>query len=90
MKKDIKKRVVHRLKIIEGQVKGLQRMAEEEEYCISIITQVSAMRQALSSVEDLMLENHLLTHVVSQMKSEKGQKKAVEEMLSIYKLSKKK
>ena len=89
MKKDIKKRVVHRLKIIEGQVKGLQRMAEEE-YCISIITQVSAMRQALSSVEDLMLENHLLTHVVSQMKSKKGQTKAVEEMLSVYKLSKKK
>jgi len=89
MKQEIKKRVTHRLKIIEGQVRGLHKKIEEDAYCIDIITQTSAIRHALSSIEDLMLENHLSTHVVEQMK--KGQhKKATAEILSVYQLSKKK
>lgn len=89
MKKDVKRRVLRRLKIVEGQVKALQRMTDEERYCVDIITQTSAVRQALSSIEDAMLENHLSTHVVEQMKSGKH-KRAIEEILSIYKISKKK
>jgi len=89
MKKDIKKASIRRLKIIEGQVRGLQKMVGEEEYCIDIITQTQAVKSALSSVEDMMLENHLSTHVIEQMKSGK-RKKAVEEILSVYKLAKKK
>jgi len=64
-------------------------MVEGEEYCVDIITQTSAVRHALSSIEDVMLENHLSTHVVSQMKSGKH-KRAIDEILSVYKLSKKK
>lgn len=87
MQKESKKRVSHRLKIIEGQVRGLQKMVAEEKYCIDIITQASAVRRALSSVEDVMLENHLATHVIEQMK--KGQhKKAIDEILSVYTLAK--
>jgi len=89
MKKEVKVKLGRRLKIIAGQIKGLQKMAEEEAYCMDIITQTSAVRQALSSVEDLMLENHLSTHVIEQMKGGKH-KKATEEILSVYKLSKKK
>lgn len=89
MKENIKKRAVRRLKILEGQVRGLQKMVESEEYCVDIINQSLAVKQALSSVEDLILENHLLTHVVEQMKSGKSSK-ATQEILSIYKLSKKK
>ena len=89
MKKDVKKRLQRRLKIIEGQIKGLQKMVEREEYCVDIITQTSAVKKALSSVEDVMLENHLSTHVVEQMKSGKH-KRAIDEILSVYKLSKKK
>jgi CsoR family transcriptional regulator, copper-sensing transcriptional repressor len=89
MKKEIKKKLSHRLKIIEGQVRGLHNMIDEEEYCIDVITQASAIRQALSSVEDVMLENHLTEHVVKQMKSGKH-KRATDEILSVYKLSKKK
>jgi len=89
MKGAIKKRLTHRLKIIEGQVRGLQKMVDEEAYCVDIITQASAVRQALSSVEDNLLENHLSTHVVEQMKSGKH-KKAAAEILSVYKISKKK
>ncbi len=90
MKKDVKKRLMHRLKIIEGQVRGLQKMAEKEEYCIDIITQTQAVKEALSSIEDMMLENHLSTHAIEQMKSKKHQEKAIKEILSVYKVSKKK
>ena len=86
MKKSVKKRLQRRLKIIEGQVRGLLKMVNEEVYCIDIITQTSAVREALSSVEDAMLENHLSTHVVGQMKSGKS-KKATAEMLKVYKLA---
>jgi len=89
MKKEVKRRLLRRLKIIEGQIKGLEKMVDDEEYCVDIITQTSAARQALSSVEDVMLENHLSTHVVAQMKSG-AHKKAIEEILSVYKISKKK
>jgi DNA-binding FrmR family transcriptional regulator len=64
-------------------------MVDNEQYCVDVITQTSAVRQALSSVENAMLENHLSTHVVEQMKSGKH-KQATEEVLSIYKISKRK
>ncbi len=83
-----KSRAIHRLKIVEGQVRGLQKMVEEEQYCIDIITQASAVKEALSSVEDLLLENHLGTHVAEQMKHGKDQQ-ATEEILKVYKLTRK-
>lgn len=89
MKKDIKKRVARRLKILEGQIRGLQKMVANEEYCVDILQQSSAAKQALSSVENLILENHLATHIIEQIRL--GQEtKAAKEILTIYKLSKKK
>jgi CsoR family transcriptional regulator, copper-sensing transcriptional repressor len=54
-----------RLRRIEGQARGLQRMVEEEQYCIDILTQVSAMTKALQSVALGLLEDHL-SHCVVQ------------------------
>ena len=80
-----KKKLVRRLKIIEGQVRGLEEMVEKDTYCINIITQSSAVKQALSNVEDALLENHLNSCVHKQMTS--GQTgKAVGEVLKGYKL----
>jgi len=77
------------LKILEGQVRGLQKMVEKEEYCLDILQQSSAVKNALSGVENLILENHLSTHVIEQIKV--GQEsKATKEILTIYKLSKNK
>ncbi len=89
MKESIKRRVIRRLKIAEGQIRGLQKMIEREKYCIDILQQSSAVKQALSGVEDLVLENHLSTHVIDQIKSGK-ELKSTKEILEIYKLSKKK
>jgi len=80
--------VIRRLKLIEGQVRGLQKMVENDTYCIDVITQTSAVKQGLSNVEDLLLENHLGHCVHHQMKS--GQvAKAREEIVKVYKLKRK-
>lgn len=80
---------MRRLKVLEGQIRGLQRMVDKEEYCIDILQQSSAVKQALSGVEDLILENHLSTHVIDQIKSGK-EAKSTKEILAIYQLSKRK
>jgi len=88
MKSLLKTKLLKRLKIIEGQIRGLQGMVEGDKYCVDIITQASAVKKAVSSFEDAMLENHLGTHVVEQIKS--GQHaKAVSEVMKVYKLSQK-
>jgi CsoR family transcriptional regulator, copper-sensing transcriptional repressor len=89
MKQESKTKALRRLKIIEGQVRGLQRMVENEKYCVGIITQTEAVKEALSGVEDVILENHLTTHVRHQMKS--GQDgKAIQEILDVYRLAQRK
>jgi DNA-binding FrmR family transcriptional regulator len=88
MTNSIQQKLIRRLKIIEGQVRGLQGMVENNAYCVDVITQASALKKAISSVEDAVLENHLATHVVEQIKG--GQHtKAINEVMKVYKLSKK-
>jgi DNA-binding FrmR family transcriptional regulator len=83
-----KKQIIRRLKLIEGQVRGLVGMVSEDTYCIDIITQTSAVKQALSHVEDILLENHL-THCVHHQMSSGQVSKAKEEVLKVYKLKRK-
>ncbi|KKT78727.1 MAG: hypothetical protein UW75_C0039G0011 [Parcubacteria group bacterium GW2011_GWF2_44_8] len=86
--KESHKKLIRRLKIIEGQVRGLQGMIEKDTYCIDVITQTSAVKQALSNIEDVLLEEHLSHCVVSQIKSG-DVKKPVEEILQVYRLKRK-
>ncbi len=88
MVKDNKKALLKRLKIIEGQIRGLHTMVEDGEYCIDVITQTSAVKSALSSLEDALLEDHLSCCVVDQIHSGK-EKKAVQEILNVYRLKRK-
>ena len=85
MKANVKRDVAKRLKIIEGQVRGLQAMVEKDTYCIDVITQTSAIKRALAGVEDVLLESHLASCVVSQVKGGK-QAKATKEILKVYSL----
>ncbi|HEY1671396.1 MAG TPA: metal-sensitive transcriptional regulator [Streptosporangiaceae bacterium] len=62
---------LRRLRRIEGQVRGLERMVEEDKYCIDILTQVSAATKALQSVALGLLEEHL-SHCVAQAVAEGG------------------
>jgi len=88
MKIDQKNKLVRRLKIIEGQVRGVQSMVEKNAYCIDVITQSSAIKQALSGIEDVLLENHLSTCVVNQIRNGKD-KQPTKEILKVYKLKRK-
>lgn len=76
-------KIVRRLKIIEGQVRGLQDLVAHNAYCIDIITQTSAVKQALARVEDVLMENHLESCVVHQIKAGKDAV-AVKEILKVY------
>ncbi|WP_332766567.1 metal-sensitive transcriptional regulator [Phenylobacterium sp.] len=59
MKRDDKPKLLNRLSRVEGQVRGIARMVEEDRYCIDILTQLQAVRAALSRVEAEMLKDHL-------------------------------
>jgi DNA-binding FrmR family transcriptional regulator len=59
LRQDNKPKLVNRLKRIEGQVRGVARMIEEDRYCIDVLTQLQAVRAALARVETEMLKDHL-------------------------------
>jgi DNA-binding FrmR family transcriptional regulator len=59
MREDIKASIQKRLGRIEGQVRGLSKMVDEDRYCIDIVTQISAVRAALRRVEEEVLRDHV-------------------------------
>ena len=82
-----KDKVLARLKRIEGQARGLQRMVEDEQYCIDILTQVSAMTSALRSVALTLLDDHL-AHCVQDalMSGEDAREKLAEASAAVARL----
>jgi CsoR family transcriptional regulator, copper-sensing transcriptional repressor len=84
---ELKKRALHRTRILEGQMRGLEKMIESEEYCIDIITQSLAIQKSLRSLNKLLVENHLRTHVSDMFASGGEQKQqAVDELLRVYEI----
>lgn len=86
-----KDRYLARLKRIEGQVRGLHRMVDEEQYCIDILTQVSAATAALHAVSINLLEEHIAHCVVDAASSgddEEARKKIEEASAAISRLIK--
>lgn len=84
---DIKKRALHRSRILQGQMRGIEKMIENDEYCVDIITQSLAIQKSLRSLNKLLVENHLRTHV-TDMFDEGGEarERAVAELLSVFEL----
>jgi len=80
---DVKKHAENRINIIKGQLDGLFRMIDRDEYCTDILDQSLAIQNSLKSLDDLILERHLRTHVSAQFKTSK--EKAVIELLSVFK-----
>jgi DNA-binding FrmR family transcriptional regulator len=89
MRQDIKKRASHRSKIIKGQFDGLQKMIDNEAYCMDILTQSLAIQKSLASLNKLIVENHITTHVTDMLSSgdAKMQEQAHEELLRLYELN---
>ena len=86
---DIRRRALHRSKILQGQLKGLEKMIEKEDYCMDIITQSLAIQKSLASLNKLIVENHLKTHVTESIASadEKQQEDTIQELLGLYELT---
>ena len=84
---ELKKRALHRTRILEGQMRGLEKMIEAEDYCMDIITQSLAIQKSLGSLNKLLVENHLRTHV-TEMFEEGGSRRddAVDELLTVFEL----
>lgn len=84
---DIKKRALHRSRILQGQLRGVEKMIENEDYCVDIITQTLAIQKSLRSLNKLLVENHLRTHV-TEMFDEGGERQdaAVAELLTVFEL----
>jgi DNA-binding FrmR family transcriptional regulator len=71
--------ILNRFKRIEGQVKGIQRMIEEDKNCIDILTQISAVRAAINRAGSLMLEAHSMT-CIEEITSSDDRDKAMKEL----------
>lgn len=83
MQKDSKSTVLKRLKRIEGQVRGVTKMVDEDRYCIDVITQISAVRAALQRVEEAVLRDHVahcVEHAITAGNAVDQRKKVVELM----------
>ena len=74
------KDLVNRLNRIEGQVRGIKGMVEKECYCVDILTQVSAVQSALNSFNKVLLNNHIKTCVVEEIKA--GNDEVVQELVN--------
>ncbi len=81
-----KEGTIKRLNRIEGQVRGIVRMIEEERYCIDTLQQMQAIKSALARVEDAILKDHAATCVATALASgeEKEQRKKFEELIDLF------
>jgi len=86
---DIKRRATNRTNVIEGQFKALRKAIDNEAYCMDILTQSLAIQKSLASLNKLILENHMRTHITDMMASgnEAEQQKALDELLKLYELN---
>jgi DNA-binding FrmR family transcriptional regulator len=81
----IKEQALARLKKIEGQIRGLQRMVDEERYCADVLTQIASVHEALRGVGKLMMRNHLQHCITGALRSgdEVAAEKTYQEVLDL-------
>lgn len=82
----MKAAMVRRLQSVEGHVRGITRMVEEDKYCIDVIRQVEAVQAALNKVNQLILENHLRTCVTTAIRGDDAARReeAIGEILDVF------
>jgi DNA-binding FrmR family transcriptional regulator len=89
MDEQVKAGVVRRLQSAEGHVRGIQRMVEEDKYCIDVIKQIDAVEAALRKTQEIILDNHLHTCVTTAIRGDDaGRREAViDEILGVFAVS---
>jgi DNA-binding FrmR family transcriptional regulator len=86
MAEEYKQGLINRLKSIEGHVRGVQRMVDEDAYCIEIMNQNLAVQRALEKVNTLILERHLQTCVTTAIQGDdpSERERVIEEIMSVF------
>jgi DNA-binding FrmR family transcriptional regulator len=86
MSPETKDKVEARLKRVAGQVSGIQRMIEEDRYCVDVLMQISAARAALAKVSKMLLESHIQTCVTGAFESHDADDRAakIEELVRVF------
>lgn len=79
---DIKEKAQKRINIIKGQLDGLQRMIDADQYCIDLLNQSLAIQNSLKSLDSVLFERHVSTHVPHQFENEK--EKAKTELVKLF------
>lgn len=91
MNDQIKAGVVRRLQSVEGHVRGIQRMVEEDKYCIDVIKQISAVQAALSKTQEIILDQHLHSCVTTAIRGDDPQRReaVIDEILGVFSITNK-
>ncbi|WP_322488498.1 metal-sensitive transcriptional regulator [Chloroflexus sp.] len=81
-----KHQILNRLKTIEGHIRGVQRMVEEDAYCIDLLNQTRAIQQALAKLDAVILANHLRSCVTTAIRSEdiSERERVLTELLQVF------
>jgi CsoR family transcriptional regulator, copper-sensing transcriptional repressor len=85
MTPDTQKQALRRLKIIVGQLQALAKQIEEDRYCMDVLDLSFSIQKALRSLDGLVIEGHLRTHVIEQMTGGETER-AVGELLKLYRV----
>ena len=80
----LKNRALHRAKIIRGQLEGLMKAIAQEEYCPKLMEQSLSIQKSLKSLDAMLLENHIRTHVKQQLRQRSQDERAVRELVDLY------
>ena len=86
IEQNITEEILARLKKVEGQVRGIQKMIEDRRYCIDVVMQLAAAESALHSVAEIILKSHLETCVLSAFRSndEEDLQAKIDELMRVY------
>ena len=89
MEEAARKLIMRRLQSIEGHIRGVERMVEDDAYCIDTMKQINAVEAALSKVNQLILENHLSTCVTSAVRGDdpSERERVLREIAGIFEMS---
>jgi len=85
MTPETQKQALHRLKIIAGQIHGLEKQIIDDHYCMDVLDLSMSIQKALRSLDALVIEGHLRTHVIEQMTGGEMER-AVDELVRLYKV----
>ena len=83
--------VIRRLRSIQGHVKGIEKMVQEDQYCVDVMRQVIATQAAMAKLNELILENHLNTCVIEAVRGDdpRAREQVLEEISDVFEMSRK-